>query len=130
MKNFRTLVLSFVVGGIYAAIGQLFLMLYTMLLGPESPWVGPLALVTLGVLAFVMYVTGLHQKIAPLSGLGSVMIFNGLAAGVAATFEGAADEADSNGKGAKAGTMLIVYVVGFGGLLCMLISIFAFFALQ
>lgn len=77
--------LCFLVGGIYGVIGQL---IGTALEGVVGPaYAAPLTLLCLGVLAVVLYVPGIHQRIAAVSGFGSILPFNGFACGNADAFQ-------------------------------------------
>lgn len=127
MDNVKTYVLAFAVGGAYAVIGQALMVLWVLVLGPDSSFIMPLTLLSMGVVAFVLYLTGVHQKIAPISGYGSILPFNGFACAVADCFENVANATGSSAKGAAAAITLVIYVVGIGGLACVLIGIIAFF---
>lgn len=77
--------LCFLVGGIYGVIGQL---IGTALEGVVGPaYAAPLTLLCLGVLAVALYVPGIHQRIAAVSGFGSILPFNGFACGNADAFQ-------------------------------------------
>lgn len=119
---------AFVVGGIYAAIGQLFFMAWSAVLGPASPLGMPLTLVSMGFVALITYVSGIHQRVSRWSGWGSILVFNGFACAVASAFEDGARQG-----GVKAGLLatfdLILWVVGTGAMLSIVICIAAFFML-
>jgi hypothetical protein len=115
-KNSRAKALAccFVVGGAYAVVGQALLLVFQALLGGESPFAVPCTLVGLGVVAFVMYVSGLHQRLAKVSGFGSILPFNGFACGMADAFESAARETDSFKNGLVGLLQLFGYAVALG----------------
>lgn len=77
--------LCFLVGGIYGVIGQLIGTALEGVVG--AAYAAPLTLLCLGVLAVVLYVPGIHQRIAAVSGFGSILPFNGFACGNADAFQ-------------------------------------------
>lgn len=88
--------LCFLVGGIYGVIGQAIGTALEGIVGPG--FAAPLTLLCLGVLAVILYVPGIHQRIAAVSGFGSILPFNGFACGNADAFEaGQADGAGFSG---------------------------------
>ena len=107
MKACKTYVLSFLMGGFYCAIGQLFLMLWVSVLGPASPYNMAATLLSMGVVGVVLFVAGIHQKLAEKTGWGSI--------------EGGA------GKGVLALLDLFLWVVGTGALLAIIVAVAAFF---
>lgn len=123
MKAAKAIAGAFVVGGAYGLIGQLLFAGYSALLGADSPFVMFGVLVTLGVLALVLYVSGLHQKIASVGGYGSVLPFNGFACGVADAYEAGRAE----GHGLKSAIMLVLSVMGAGALINAIIAAFVAF---
>ena len=86
MKIAKAVAGAFVVGGAFALIGELLNLMYTALLGIGSPYVMFAVLVTLGVLAFVLYSTGVQKKISKAGGFGAILPFNGFACGIADSF--------------------------------------------
>ncbi len=125
MRESKSYMCAFLVGGIYAAIGQVFLLLYVSILGPESPYLMALTLASMGVIALITYTTGIHQRVSAWSGWGSILPFNGFACAVADMYE----------KGAKDGFKgsilnvidLVLWVIGTGALLSIVVGIAAFF---
>ena len=77
--------LCFLVGGAYGLIGQLIGVALEPVVGPA--FAAPCTLLCLGVLAVVLYVPGIHQRIAAVSGFGSILPFNGFACGIADAFQ-------------------------------------------
>lgn len=126
MKACKTYVLSFLMGGFYCAIGQLFLMLWVSVLGPTSPYNMAATLLSMGVVGVVLFVAGIHQKLAEKTGWGSILVFNGFACALADTYEGAAAEGGA-GKGVLALLDLFLWVVGTGALLAIIVAVAAFF---
>lgn len=125
MKACKTYVLSFLMGGFYCAIGQLFLMLWVSVLGPASPYNMAATLLSMGVVGVVLFVAGIHQKLAEKTGWGSILVFNGFACALADTYEGAAAEGGA-GKGVLALLDLFLWVVGTGALLAIMGALGAF----
>lgn len=113
-------------GGLYCAIGQLFLMMWVSVLGPTSPYTMAATLLSMGVVGVVMFVAGAHQKLAAKTGWGSILVFNGFACALADTYEGAAREGGA-GKGVLALLDLFLWVVGTGALLAIIVAVAAFF---
>lgn len=126
MNCCKAYVSAFVVGGIYAAIGQAFFLLWTMVLGAGSPFIMPLVLISMGFVALVTYVSGVHQRVAAWSGWGSILVFNGFACAVADTYTAGAKEGGVKG-GLIATIDLILWVVGTGAMLSIVVGIAAFF---
>lgn len=117
---------AFLVGGLIAVVGQVFLNLYTMVLGPGSMFISAATLVSVGLVGAVLFVLHLYPKIEKFGGFGAIMPFSGLAAAVGGTIVGAKQEGASTGKAIKAGVMLVVYVVGIGTVLSAIIGVIAF----
>jgi hypothetical protein len=81
----KVLGLSFVVGGAYAVLGQFIGTALLPVVGPT--YTASATLCSLGVVAMVLYIPGIHQKIAAVSGYGSILPFNGFACGIADAYE-------------------------------------------
>lgn len=77
--------LCFLVGGIYGVIGQVLGTMLEPMVGAQ--FAAPCTLLCLGVLAVLLYVPGVHQRIAAVSGFGSILPFNGFACGIADAFQ-------------------------------------------
>lgn len=119
--NTRVILGAFLVGGVYAVIGQLLLTGYAALLGPDSPILMAAVLVSLGVIALVMYIPGVHQKIQDKSGYGSMLPFNGFACGIAGAYEGGAEQ----GAGVSSALKLVAFVIGIGTAASVVIALVA-----
>ena len=81
----RLYALCFLVGGAYGIIGQLIGIALEPVVGPA--FAAPCTLLCLGVLAVILYVPGIHQRVAAVSGFGSILPFNGFACGIADAFQ-------------------------------------------
>ena len=103
MPNAKIYISAFLMGGFYCAIGQLFLLFWSPILGP----------------AFSMAAT-------LLSGWGSILVFNGFACALADMYENGAKEGGA-GKGVAALLDLFFWVVGTGALLAIIVAVAAFF---
>lgn len=115
----------FLVGGIYGVLGQVIGTVVTPLTGPM--FAGPVTLLLLGVVALIMYIPGVHQKIAAKSGFGSILPFNGFACGIADAYQGGY-RASGTGSGAfKSVFGLFKSVVIYGGLACMAVGVLGSF---
>lgn len=127
MKIAKPIAAAFVVGGILAVVGQLFLTLYTAILGADSMFLAALTLVSVGLVGAVLFVAGIYQKIEKFGGFGAIMPFSGLAAAVGGTIAGAKQGGATTGQAIKEGVMLVVYVVGIGTVISVIIGVIAFF---
>ena len=114
--------LAFLFGGVFSAIGQLFVMLWTPVLGADHPLFGFAVLVTMGVLGMVLFISGLHQKLAPLAGFGLVFPFNGFCAAVSDAYVNGRKETGTVGGGFRAAVGMVGYVIGFGAVCVLLIA--------
>ena len=85
MEKVKGWALAFVVGGLYAVVGQVIMTLLSGALGADFAYLGPLTLLGMGVVALVLYIPGVQQRIAAVSGFGSILPFNGFAGGVPPT---------------------------------------------
>lgn len=128
MKYVKPIALAFLIGGIFAIIGQAITMFWLPILGGDSPFMGFAVLVTMGVVGVILFVTGLHQKLAPSAGFGLVLPFNGFCAAISDAFVSASSESGSPVVGVKAAFGLVAYVLGWGCLIILVVAAIAFFA--
>jgi len=105
----RLLGLNFLVGGIYGVIGQVIGVSLEPLVGPGLA--APLTLVCLGVLAVVLYTPGIHQRLAAVSGFGSILPFNGFACGIADAFQAGHDQGGFAGGMRSVGQLFFHVIV-------------------
>jgi len=112
----KTWGLCFVVGGLYGVLGQIIWTLVYPACGDALT--AAVTLLLLGVVAIVMYIPGIHQKIAAVSGFGSILPFNGFACGVADAYEAGAAAGGPSG-GVKAVVKMFVGMVVLGGVIAM-----------
>ncbi len=122
MKESKPYMLAFLMGGFYCALGQVFLLIWVSVLGPASPLVMAATLLSMGCVAVITYITGIHQKLAPKTGWGSILVFNGFACALAKAYESAAREGGA-GKGLLAVLDLFLWVAGTGVLLSIIIAV-------
>ena len=127
MEKVKGWALAFVVGGLYAVVGQVIMTLLSGALGAYFAYLGPLTLLGMGVVALVLYIPGVQQRIAAVSGFGSILPFNGFAGGVADAYQGGVKETGKPGKGVAAAVKLVLFVIGIGGLADIVIGLVAFF---
>jgi len=127
MRVSKVLLATFVVGGALATVGQALSGLYVALLGPASPFVAALTLVSMGLLGAVLFALSLYQRIEKVGGFGAMLPFSGMTAAIAGTFAGAA-EGVPTGKAFKAAIMLFLHIVGWGTLFAVGVGVVAFFA--
>lgn len=117
-------VLSFLMGGFYCLIGQIFLTIWGPILGPAFGM--PATLLSMGVVGVILYITGIHQKLAPHTGWGSILVFNGFACALANEYEEGAKEGGA-GKGVCRLLDLFFWVVGTGALIAIIVAVAAYF---
>ncbi len=127
MEKVKTWFGAFVVGGVYAVIGQIIIALLSAVLGPDFMFLGHLALLLVGIVGFLLYVTGIHQKLASFSGYGSNLPLNGFAAAIADVFGGTYEESGSFGAGVVSALKLLGLVVGVGGGIAVALGAILFF---
>ena len=121
----KTSLLAFAFGGVFAAIGELLSILWTQMLGADHPLLGFAVLVSMGVIGVVLFVTGLHQKLAPIAGFGLIFPFNGFCAAVSEAYVAGYKETGAFGGGFKSAVRLVGHVIGFGALCVVVIAAFA-----
>lgn len=115
--------LCFLVGGIYGVIGQL---IGTALEGVVGPaYAAPLTLLCLGVLAVILYVPGVHQRIAAVSGFGSILPFNGFACGNADAFQAGYANGGGFRGGLKGVGKLFLHVIVLSSIVNMIAGVLA-----
>lgn len=127
MKFVKPIAMAFLVGGVFAVIGQAITMFWLPIVGGDSPFMGFAVLVTMGVIGVILFVTGLHQKLAPIAGFGLILPFNGFCAAISDAFVNASAEAGTPAAGAKAALGLVAYVLGWGCLCILAIAGVTFF---
>ncbi len=113
---------SFVIGGIIGCASECFYAFWRFLLGAQSPWLMSLTLVTLGVVAGILYVFGVYRKLEKVGAMGAVLPFSGLVSAVAGSYL-AASEKGGTRAGIKAGVLFFLYVLGVGPLVAALFTI-------
>jgi len=126
---FKAVFMAFLVGGLLSVVGQVLLLLSAALLGADSPLVGPLTLILIGLFGLVTYVFGFYQKIMKVGGFGAIMPFCGLTAACAMTFSKVRAATGSFGKGAAAAAGLVGYVVGTASIVILAVTLIIVFAL-
>lgn len=114
--------LAFLFGGVFSAIGQLFVMLWAPVLGADHPLFGFAVLVTMGALGMALFISGLHQKLAPLAGFGLVFPFNGFCAAVSEEYANGRKESGTVGGGFRSAVGMVGYVIGFGAVCVVVIA--------
>ncbi len=127
MKVVKPLVIAFVVGGLLAMVGQVFFLLSVAIAGPDSLFVPFGTLVGLGLVGGILFIFGQYQKIEKFAQFGAIMPFSGLAAAVAGTLAHAKEEGKGTGGAILAALKLVVYVLGIGSVIAIVIAVVAFF---
>lgn len=119
---------AFVSGGAMGIITQILLLVWTMVLGPGSTFVGPAALVSLGVLTLVTYPSGLFNRIQDWGGWGIMLTFSGLAGAVAGCFQGVKAHTGSVGKAIWEAFKLVFGIVIIGSIAFIVFDLIVVFA--
>ena len=120
----RYSLLAFAFGGAFAVFGQLLLDAWTPALGADHPLLGFAVLVSMGVIGVALFVTGLHQKLAPIAGFGLIFPFNGFCAAVSEAYVAGTKETGGVGGGFKAAVRLVGHVIGLGAVCVAVIAAF------
>lgn len=102
-------------------------MFWLPIVGGDSPFMGFAVLVSMGVIGVIMFVSGLHQKLAPKAGFGLILPFNGFCAAISDAYVAASREAGNGAAGVKAALGLVAYVLGWGCLCILIIAVIVFF---
>lgn len=126
MNYAKPVAMAFLVGGIFAVIGQAITMFWLPIVG-DSPFLGFAILVSMGVIGVALFLTGAHQKLAPIAGFGLVLPFNGFCAAISDTFVNASAASGEAGEGVKASLKLLAFVLGWGCLSIFVIAAATFF---
>ncbi|MDO5043801.1 MAG: SpoVA/SpoVAEb family sporulation membrane protein [Coriobacteriia bacterium] len=121
----KNLAMAFLFGGTFALIGQIILSLVAPISGPA--FAGPITLLCFGVIALVMYIPGIHHKLAPLAGFGLILPFNGFASGIADAFQAGYLPKKDFSSGLRSALKLFFIVIGIGGLIDFLAGVFGFY---
>jgi hypothetical protein len=123
MRIAQRVVLAFIVGGALSITGQLLATLFAALLGPESQFVGPLTLVGLGIVGGILYLAGVYPKLEKWGEFGAFLPFSGFCVAIATATESTKTESGSTASGVTAGIKLVLYVVGNGFIICVIIAV-------
>ncbi|MFA6808447.1 MAG: SpoVA/SpoVAEb family sporulation membrane protein [Eubacteriales bacterium] len=128
MNTLKPIMSAFVVGGLFSILGQGLMVLFISLLGGNSPFIGPLTLLSLGLIGAVLFIAGIYQKIEKIGAFGAILPFSGFAAAVAGVFAGTKVETGSWGSATKAAVVsLVLYVVGIGTIISIITGVVAFY---
>lgn len=128
MNIVKPILQSFIVGGLFSILGQSLMLALGSALGQNSPFVVPLTLVSLGIIGGILFIFGIYQKIEKVGAFGAILPFCGLAAAVAGLFTGTKAETGSWNAAIKAALSLVVYVIGIGTILSVIVGVIAFYA--
>lgn len=114
--------IAFLFDGVFSVIGQLFVMLWTPVLGADHPLFGFAALVTIGVLGMALFISGPHQKLAPIASLSLIFPFNGFYATVSEAYVNGRKESGTVGSGFGSAVGMVGYVISFGAVCVVVIA--------
>jgi hypothetical protein len=125
MKTAQKIAMAFIIGGALAVVGQLLATLLVAIFGAEFALLGPLTLVCIGIFGGVLYLLGLYPKLEKWGEFGAFLPFSGFCVAIANMTEHVKSESGSASAGAAAGAKLMLYVGGFGILICVIIALLA-----
>mgnify|MGYP000926782770 CR=1 FL=1 len=128
MNIFKPIFSAFIVGGLLAVVGQVFMNIF-IALGVEPGLTAPLTLVAMGVIGGGLFIVGIYQKIEKVGAFGAILPFSGFAAAVAGVFAGTKKQTNSSGKASKAAIMLVLYVAGIGTILSFIVGAVALYTM-
>ena len=120
---------AFLVGGVLAFAAEVVRCALIAALGESSPFVIPLTLMVMCLVAVVTFPSGLYNRWTEFGLIGAMLPISGLTAGVAAAYCGARAETGSVAAGVKAGIMLVVRLSGSGMLVALAVALVVSFAL-
>ena len=123
MEILKSVGRAFLVGGILAIAAEIVRCALLALLGAESPFVIPLTLMIMCLVAVVTFPSGLYNKWTEFGFIGAMLPISGLTAGVAAAYCGARQATGSVAAGVKAGIMLVVRLSGSGLLVALVVAL-------
>lgn len=98
MKMVKALFGAFVVGGAFGVAGDLLIALFIQGLGMPFSTGITLALLALGLIGSLLYVSGADPKITKFGGCGAILVFSGLATGTANAVAGIRESGAPLGK--------------------------------
>lgn len=118
---------AFIVGGLFAVLGQGITVMLISLMGADSMLIGPLTLLVLGLIGGILYIADIYPKIEKIGAFGAILPFSGLTVAIATVFAGTKAQSGSAAAAAKAAVSLVLYIVGTGFILCAIVGAVAFF---
>ncbi|MFA6808806.1 MAG: SpoVA/SpoVAEb family sporulation membrane protein [Eubacteriales bacterium] len=127
MAVLKNLLNTFIVGGVLGVLGQVLFTIYIGLLGPDSPMLITLLLVSMGLIGAILFTLGLYQKLEAVAGFGAILPFSGLAAAIAGAIVRTRSAGEPIGKAIKSGLMLVVIVVGIGSVLSIGVGVITYY---
>lgn len=116
MKTVKELISSFVVGGLFAVIGELIFKLLLSLLGPGFPLLGPMTLAGLALVCAILWVCGILQKIEKIGEYGAILHLGSCASAVAHLFQESKRSGKSTREALIDATSPVTFVCGIGTL--------------
>ncbi len=116
MKTVKELVNSFLIGGMFAVIGELIFKLLLSVLGPEFPLLGPMTLAGLALICGILWICGILQKIEKIGEYGAILHLGSCASAVANIFQEGKRAGKTTGEALKDATSPVTFVCGIGTL--------------
>lgn len=126
MNVLRMSVRALIVGGLLGALGQVFCLILGLILGADSPLVGPGTLILMGVFALITFPLGIYQKITEFGGFGAMLPFSGLAAAIADAYDTTQRATGSAASGIWQGLKVFLTVIGIGTVFAAVIAVIVF----
>lgn len=123
----KTVARAFLAGGIMGMITQLLMTVWTLVLGGDSMFVGPLSLVCLGLITLATYPSGLFNKVQDWGGWGIMLTFSGLAGAVADCFRAVKGQSGSAGKAVLEAFKLVFGIVSVGAIAFIVVDLLMVF---
>ena len=116
MKTLKSLLMSFLVGGCFAVLGQLLFKMVLLLVPSGFLVVGPVTLAALGAVCGILWIFGIEQKIEEIGEYGSILHFGSCATAVARTYQESREAGKSVIGACLLATEPVYYVCGIGTL--------------
>lgn len=128
MQHVEKLGWAFVVGGAFGVVGQVFIFVWTALLGAGSQLVNPLTMVTMGALGLILFLTGLASKLEEKTTMGVTIPISGMVVAIGGVTCATRAKTGSAARAAAAGASLPLRVLGTGAAASVALSAVLFFA--
>ena len=126
---FKQIVSAFIVGGIFAVVGQSLISVISSLLGGFSMMVVLVTLLVLGMMGGVLFISGIYQKIEKIGAFGAILPLCGLVAAIGGIYSGAKINTGSTRDAVKEALLFVLYILGIGTILAVHVGVIAFYTI-